>query len=221
MLRLPILRGPLRGSWWLVTRGQPGLVLTGRYEPTHTRAMIERAGPGDAVLDIGAHVGYFTLLFARLVGASGSVWAFEPDPTNFRYLQRHVSVNGLRNVQTRRLAISDEEGTVRFAAGRGSGTGHLSQRGTDEVRSTTIDAFCARSGVSPSLIKMDVEGAELRALQGAIKVLERARPVVLLSTHGTQVHDACEDLLRGAGYRVLRLFESDPRMASELLALPE
>src|SRR5262245_2134996 len=90
------------------THGVADPLLAGRgYEPEET-AFIEAAlAPGMTFLDLGANVGYFTCLAARKVGPAGRVWAFEPDPRNFRLLVRSVKANGLSNVTAVRAAASD------------------------------------------------------------------------------------------------------------------
>src|SRR5262245_39872732 len=80
-LSVPFVVGPLRGNWWqLASCGKLGRLLLGTYEPEQSRLFREHLRPGDQVLDIGASVGYYTLLSAKLVGTTGSVVSFEPDP---------------------------------------------------------------------------------------------------------------------------------------------
>ncbi|MBW3630628.1 MAG: FkbM family methyltransferase, partial [Gemmatimonadetes bacterium] len=98
-MKVPILGGVLRGSWWLpLSPGTVARVLLGSYEAEQTALFREWLRPGDTLLDVGAHVGYYSLLGARLVGERGAVWSFEPNPSNSEWLRRHVRVNGLRNV---------------------------------------------------------------------------------------------------------------------------
>lgn len=217
---MPILRGPLRGSWWLITRGQPARVILGTYEPAHTNLLGRIAAPGMIVLDVGAHTGYYSLLLARLVGEPGTVWAFEPHPINCAYLRRHVRMNRLTNVRIEELAVSDEQGTVGFKPGTGSGTGKLAADGPMEVQSVSIDGFCARASIRPALIKLDVEGAELSALRGAHRILESDRPSLVISTHGEEVHRECVRLLRGLEYRLEPITGEDIEATTELFATP-
>jgi FkbM family methyltransferase len=220
-MRLPIVAGVLRGRWWLAeSRGKIARVLLGTYEPEQT-ALFERwLRPGDTVLDVGAHVGYYTLVAATLVGGLGRVWAFEPNPANARFLREHVRINKLEHVAIEQLAVSDREGTARFARGSGSGTGHLDEGGALEVPTVSLDGFCARHRVAPAAIKIDVEGAELAVLEGAGDVIRRHRPVIFLSTHGPRVHAQCLALLRAAGYTLSAILGSDVEHTSELLCVP-
>ena len=82
-LRFPILAGPLRGRWWLpATRGKLLRIYLGTYEREQTALFRELIRPGHTVLDVGAHVGYYTVLASALAGPRGAVWAFEPNPAN-------------------------------------------------------------------------------------------------------------------------------------------
>ncbi len=182
--------------------------------------MLEHLRPGDTVLDVGAHTGYYTLLASALVGGDGRVWAFEPEPRNARYLRGNVDANGRANVRVTEAAVSDESGTARFGAGTGTGTGRLTRDGDLEVRTLTLDGFCRRHELVPAAVKIDVEGAEQRVLRGATHTLRTARPVVFLSTHGPKVRKACLDLLESAGYRVEPIDGEGKGDAAELLCLP-
>jgi len=221
MLRFPILRGPIRGARWRLDGGGKVLrVLNGTYEPEQTRLAVELVRPGATVFDVGAHIGYYTLLFSRLVGPEGRVVAFEPSPRNLPVLRWHVARNGCANVQVEAVAVSDETGAARFAAGTGSGTGRLAESGTVEVRTIRLDDYVDAGGPMPDVLKIDVEGAELAVLRGAVGVLRDARPAILLSTHGADVHRACIGLLREHGYELTPVLGGDVERAPELLCMP-
>ena len=220
-MRLPIVRGPLRGTWWLpASRGKILRVLLGSYEPEQTALFLRHVGPGGVLLDVGAHVGFYTMLGSRLVGPSGEVWAFEPDPTNVRYLREHVLVNRAGNVHVEQTAVADTEGAARFGGGSGSGTGRLTGGGYLEVQTVTLDAFCDRERITPTAMKIDVEGAEVGVLEGGASMLERARPVIFLSTHGPDVHGRSLALLRELGYDLAPILGGALENSSEVLALP-
>lgn len=172
------------------------------------------------MFDVGAHIGYYTLLFSRLVGPEGRVVAFEPSPRNLPVLRWHVARNGCANVQVEAVAVSDETGAARFAAGTGSGTGRLAESGTVEVRTIRLDDYVDAGGPMPDVLKIDVEGAELAVLRGAVGVLRDARPAILLSTHGADVHRACIGLLREHGYELTPVLGGDVERAPELLCMP-
>lgn len=220
-MKAPILAGPLRGRWWLpASRGKLLRIYLGTYEPEQTGLFERHVRPGDTVLDVGAHVGYYTVLSAVLAGPSGAVWSFEPNPTNAGFLRRHVEINGLAQVRVEQAAVSDAAGTARFDFGTGSGTGHLSSEGAIEVRTLRLDDVCAAHGIVPRAIKIDVEGAEAAVLEGGVKTIESARPVIFLSTHGPEPHAACVAWLRGRGYALAPIVGGSVETASELLCTP-
>jgi FkbM family methyltransferase len=220
-LRLPILAGPLRGRWWLPeSRGKLLRIFLGSYEREQTRLFRATVRPGDTVLDVGAHVGYYTLLSAVLAGPGGAVWAFEPNPTNARFLRRHAEVNRLRQVHVEVAAVSNAEGEARFHFGTGSGTGHLAEAGALEVRTLRLDDFCATHGIAPQVVKIDVEGAEAGVLEGFACTVASARPVIFLSTHGRGPHTACVAWLQARGYLLSPIVGERVETATEILCVP-
>lgn len=220
-MRLPIVRGPLRGTRWLLaSRGKTLRVLLGSYEPEQTALFVRHVRPGGTFLDVGAHVGFYTLLGSRLVGGDGRVWAFEPDPTNAHHLREHARINRLSNVHVEEAAVAAAEGTARFGGGSGSGTGRLTEAGEVAVRTVALDPLCARHGLDPSAIKIDVEGAETAVIEGATETIGRARPVIFLSTHGREVHERSVGLLRDLGYDFTPILGGSVESSSELLAVP-
>lgn len=220
-MRLPIVGGRMRGRWWDPTsRGKVLRILNGTYEPEQTALFEQRIRPGHTVLDVGANIGYYTLLASVLAGPTGRVHAFEPEPRNAGFLRRHVEINRLRNVTVQQAAVSDRAGMARFDFGSGSGTGHLADAGALEVRTVRLDDYCAEHGLVPSAVKIDVEGAEMSVLHGARGTLERHRPVLFLSTHGAEVHRACLAFLRGLGYAARPILGGDVETTSEVLGTP-
>ena len=220
-MRLPVLGGTLRGKWWLPQSGGKVLrILGGTYEPEQTRAFGEHLHAGGTLLDVGAHVGYYTLLSAVLVGPRGRVVAFEPNPRNCGYLRRHVRMNGCANVQVEEAAGSAANGTARFVFGSGTGTGHLAEGGTVEVQTVRLDDYCASRGIVPTAIKVDVEGAELDVLRGGEETIVAHHPVIFLSTHGASIHRACLAWLRERGYALRPIIGTDLDAATEVLGTP-
>jgi FkbM family methyltransferase len=221
MLRLPIVARTLRGYWWLPSsRGKLLRVLSGRYEPEQTAQFLRWVKPGATVIDVGAHVGYYTLLASVLVGETGSVWAFEPDPTNARFLRHHVDVNRCENAHVEELAVSDADGSSRFRFGTGSGTGRLDKDGQIDVRTIRLGQFCAARGIMPAALKIDVEGGEVAVLAGAAEIIAQSRPVIFLSTHSAAAHDKCLSMLRAAGYSIEQISGGDVESEREVLAVP-
>jgi len=168
---------------FLATRGKypPTDMAMDRYEKGTTQLFERTIEPGMVVIDVGAHVGYYTLLAARLVGPTGKVYAFEPEPANYALLLKNIELNGYNNVEPVRKAASNrvDFSTLFLTAldnGRHSTYRHgLPESGSMIVEMTTIDAFLEAEGCPRvDFIKMDVEGAELDVLQGMTRLIENS-----------------------------------------------
>ena len=152
------------------------LRIKGVYEPEQTRLFLESVQPGDTVWDIGANVGYYTVLAARKVGPDGRVIAFEADEENLRLLTRNVRSNECENVQIISAAVSDRIGEIAFISQRhtkGESAIAPDRDGGDArtrlVKCITLDSYASDTGTGPpSVVKMDIEGAEVMALEGAV-----------------------------------------------------
>lgn len=220
-LSVPFVVGPLRGNWWqLASGGKISRLLFGTYEPEQSELFRTHIGPGDEVLDIGAAAGYYTLLSARLVGTTGRVISFEPDPNNLQFLRTHVAQNQLDQVTILPIALADETGTARFGGGTGTGTGRLCQEGHTEVAVRRLDDVAAEMDLRPQHMKIDVEGAELAVLRGGQQLIERCKPTIFLSTHDgivPGIHRQCCELLVEWGYQLSPITGSTVEEASELL----
>ena len=151
----------------------------GKYESETVQLMERRVGPGMAMIDIGAHVGFFTLLGAKLVGSTGQIYAFEAEPNNYGVLQANIERNGYQNVIAENQAVSEKCGTTSFfLSGLDNGSHSIYKvrrrmtKGEIEVQTTTIDAFLESKGWPKiDVIKIDVEGAENVVIKGMEKVL--------------------------------------------------
>ena len=120
--------------------------------------------------DVGAHVGTYSLLAASRVGPDGHVFAFEPLPRNLGYLERHLALNGVENCTVMDVAVSSEAGHAAFDESVHPAMGHLGATGgrVITVRTVVLDDLVARGAIRPpSVIKLDIEGAEYEALRGA------------------------------------------------------
>lgn len=201
---VPIRSGPLQGSrFGLFTNAR---FIRGTYSKREVATIEQVIKPGDIVFDIGAHVGYVTLLASRLVG-TGRVLAFEPSPLNLAYLTRHIRINHLTNVEVFPIAIGLREGRSSFdMTGFGTGRGRLLADPANhhpQVQVNALDELYDQGRLrDPTFIKMDIEGAEGDALRGAARMLARCRPTILLAVHGEAVKQECESLLRGLGYEL-------------------
>jgi len=206
----PVVRGPLRGARFVLgaAAGEGGgaSVYVNLVEPAKTQTLLRLLKPGQIVFDIGANIGYYTLLASRRVGPSGRVVACEPFPRNIAYLQRHVEINKAENVTVIAAACAERSGLRRFAAGQDCAEGRLVESFADPVErieyvaATTIDEIVRLSGLVPDVLKVDVEGAEEHVLMGASETLAAAKPIVLLGVHSAVLRSACTVLLAAHGY---------------------
>jgi FkbM family methyltransferase len=157
----------------------------GRYEPALLAALSTLVGPGSVCVDVGANIGPITLALSRLC-PDGEVHAFEPTPESFRFLQHNVAANGATNVKLHPIALSDAPGeaTLHYnheAAGAAFISDHLVDGVPHVVPLTTLDAWAASSGLRRlDLVKVDVEGGELRVLDGGRLTLERFQPTLVV-----------------------------------------
>ena len=215
---LPILGGKLRGKKWIAGSSWPSFWL-GIFEYDKQIIFSEQILPGKIVYDIGAHVGFYTLLAAELTGPKGKVFAFEPVPNNLYFLKRHIQLNKLTNVDVIEAAVADFTGRTSFVVSLSGLEGSLSAQGALEVSTVEIDNLVEQGKIlPPDYIKIDVEGAELKVLSGANKTLRKYRPVLFLSTHGSDVHRQCLDFLSRSGYMIKPLGNADIEETDELVA---
>jgi FkbM family methyltransferase len=219
-----IAHGPAAGLRFSSGGAFPSRAL-GTAEPEVQEAIAGHLEEGGVFFDLGANVGFYTLLAGRLVGSSGTVVAVDPQPEAIERLHHNVALNGLTNVSVVTAAVADSPGEGELAV---SPDGVLEWAGLLEgdwpaesritVSITTIDELAERVA-TPTLIKLDIEGAEVRALKGAEVALRASRPVIVCEAHGTGAEVAA--LLERSGYDVSSLDASREIPAfGQLLALP-
>jgi FkbM family methyltransferase len=159
-------------------RGLPVWRLVGSAEPNGEDAYFARTiEAGQRVVDIGANIGLYTLLFARLVGNTGAVIAIEPGPKSFDLLKRNIAENSYENIRAENAAVADRSGTIDlFVCRSGESDNRIAgtlvdhdQRDKVSVRCATLDEIVGREAVD--FIKMDAQGAEFMILQGAQQTL--------------------------------------------------
>lgn len=213
--------GPSKGLWMELSPRTGQLYLRGEAEIAVQRTLVENLRPGAVFYDLGANIGFFSMLAARIVGANGRVCSFEPDPETANRLQRNVVRNGFQNVTIVRKGVWSASGKRPFTpAGSSSpdhGTGSF-VRGDNAASAVLLDCVAlddfVRDAPPPHAIKCDVEGAELEVLRGGERMIRAHRPWILCEMH-TEANDrACHELLRKFGYQV------DAVDANHVLALP-
>lgn len=231
---VPILRGPLRGRKWIAGSLNHSCWLGG-YEHVFQRAFVAAVRRGYAVYDLGANVGFYSLLASSLVGPEGRVISFEPVPRNLFYLRRHLELNKVTNCVVWDAAVGRSDGTGKFDLGYDHYAGHLTNAGDVpgdrpdmtraldknvlDVRIVSLDSLIVSGQLPPpDLIKCDIEGAEYDALLGAYATLTKHHPVIFLAVHGAELHQRCCELLADLHYKVALV--EDTGRDRHLLATP-
>lgn len=186
-----IWQGPSRGMKWIVGSGVHGYWL-GSYEYAKRKRFEQVVKPGMVVYDIGAHVGFYTLIASKLVQQAGYVIAFEPSWKAQEYLYCHVSMNDCHNVQ-------------------------IIPKAAHKLDGVKLDEMPVHRW--PDVIKMDIEGGEYDVLTTARKILEQARPVIFLSTHSALLRELCHVFLTRYGYTIEPLNRPTWQEADEWLCV--
>ena len=188
------------------------------YEPHVIAVLSPLLGPGAVLVDVGANIGYYTLLAASRVGPSGQVIAFEPGADNCALLRASLQANGFGNVRLHPYAVADADRLVGF--GMDDSNGRISRddpaASALQVRAVALDAFL-RDEPRIDIIKIDIEGAEDLALRGMRELVARHRPVIFseLSPRGLEIASGVSaaaylDRLRGLGYDLSLIERSGP-----------
>jgi FkbM family methyltransferase len=184
----------------------------GTYEPDLQSAVRELVPAGAVVYDVGANIGYVSLLLAKAAGEAGKVFAFEALPSNVEQLRRNVELNGMEGrVAVVSKAVAQASGPVRFlvhaSGGMGKAVGSAGRDGAYQSQVTvdgiSLDEFVYGQGnPPPQVVKMDIEGGEVLALPGMRRLLAEARPVMLMELHGSESGRAAWEALTAAGYEI-------------------
>lgn len=174
----------------------------GTYEPDMQQVLPRLITKGMTVYNLGANIGFFTLILARLVGPNGQVIAFECSPTVVVRLRENISLNRLENVMIEPFAVGDVNGEVSFSFSLSDTQRRFidlpyvpKESDAAQVPCLTIDSYIRTKGLIPQVIVMDVEHAEGRVLKGMNWVLRTLRPLVILEMHGAEaIAEAYQEL---------------------------
>jgi len=200
--------GAGRGLWLELNPRTGDSYLRGDIETTVQDILTKRLGPGMVIYDLGANIGFFSLVAARIVGEGGHVFSFEPDAEVAARLRRNIARNNLSNVTVVEAGLWSSSGKMNFVAadsrspdrGTGQFVGEENPRGKP-TPCVALDDFVAGAR-PPDAIKCDVEGAEIEALRGAETVLRASQPWVLCETHSEANERDAREFLRNLGYNV-------------------
>ncbi|GAB4470405.1 MAG: hypothetical protein Kow0088_03260 [Anaerolineales bacterium] len=214
-----ITAGGLRGLSLYLDLSQEKDYWLGTYEPHLHSAIQDFVRPGQVVYDVGANVGYITLLLARCVGRTGSVVAIEPFPENVERLKKNLAANAnLAPVNVIPAAVVETSRTVTFQIGLSDDTGHVVAvpSGTSEGREIEVegvsldDLVFERGYPAPAVVKIDIEGGEVAALQGMSRLLKNVRPLILIETHNQACTETAWHVLTEVGYRLCWMKQGYP-----------
>jgi FkbM family methyltransferase len=223
LIWVQIERGPSEGLWICVNPRTGQNVQQGIGEPQVQKVLIEHLRRGMTFYDVGANIGFFSLMAARLVGPEGCVVSFEADPEIAARLRENLVRNQFTHAHVEEKAVWSEPGTVTFervdpAKSPDRGLGHISTNdsaaGAITVEAVSLDQY-ANSHPPPDFLKCDVEGAEVSVFQGATKLLSSTRPIFLVEVHSPGNHRVLVDLFISHGYRCQTLDDN------HLLAVPQ
>jgi|GEM_PF-1517872 len=193
----------------------------GTYDLDILKTIADIVKPGWVIWDCGIYLGYYSAIFARLVGARGQVVAFEPDLHNLQRSERNVQLNGFNNVKFVNAAISDISGEIEFITS-GNTNSHIpgTYVGADytsyqprEVKGRTVtiksmsldDAYYNPEIPNPNLIKIDIEGAEKVALNGLHQLVQKHQPLIVLELHNPDCDTAAWEFSQRENYRLVSL----------------
>jgi len=204
-----VLFGPCRGVKFRVTRDTGYAPLLG-YEKKNQLFLKGKIRPGMTVYDVGAHVGEFALLFAKLTGPAGNVVAFEPNRDCYGQLVANASLNGFVNLRSIEVALGNRDGTCEFMIHRGA-SHHSRPAGVypmkpipDSMRRVTVEMKRLDNipGLPrPDILKIDTEGSLMILLEGAHQTIRQNSPSFFVEMHGPDEEDAVRSLIRD-GYVV-------------------
>ena len=184
------------------------LLISKEYEPIETKTIKGLVKEGDAVVDAGANIGYYTVLLSRAVGPSGKVYAFEPGQECFDLLKKNVEENGCKNVCLINKALSNKEGDIKFYVNEkdkasSSMLEETSRLGAEViVNGTTLDKEIIGE---VDFMKMDIEGAELDGLIGGTALLQTCKKMVIEVPEDRRDFEDIKQLLVENKYKIERL----------------
>ena len=208
------------------------LSINGIHEKIITNLIKKEIHSGDVVLDIGAHIGYYTLQFANLVGPTGKVYAFEPEPKNFELLKKNVQINKHDNVVLIQKIVSDKDGIVEFFISKFDSIGnklfksngeHETKEYAIKIESTTLDEYFKDSKEKIDFIKMDIQGGEGKATLGMKNLLKENKNLKIVQEWWPdglkQNHTNPEDHLKFLRHIGYKFYEIDGTIKKDILPI--
>jgi FkbM family methyltransferase len=218
-----IKEGPAKGLVFPLKLPDDKLFWTGLWEKEFAERLALATRQGGVCLDVGAYRGYFSGVMA--VQGAGEVHCFEPNPDNIVKLERLAELNPDLPLKVHQMALGDADGETEFVLMSEDTMGKLADSSFQRERSTgkrfevklcKLDTLVSEGKVpAPSLIKVDVEGAEKMFLEGAAESIKRSKPTILLEYHSGPLARDCAALLEDSGYSIEWLETNDPSSLGE------
>jgi FkbM family methyltransferase len=239
LVEVQVAGGDLAGSRVVLDMQVDKDYWLGTYEPDLQAAIRELVQPGAMAYDVGANIGYISLLLAKAVGREGRIFSFEALPSNLEQLRRNIALNGLEErVTVVPNAVVDAEREVRFQVHASGGMGKASgSAGRQDpvaaeiaVPGISLDAFVfTHHNPPPRVVKMDIEGGEVMAIPGMQRLLKQAHPLMLMELHGPESCRAAWETLTANHYQFYWMRRGRPPIRSldemgwkaYVVALPE
>ncbi len=213
--QIQVAAGGLAGASLLLNLQTEKDYWLGTYEPELQRTIQREVRPGMVVYDVGANIGYVSLLLARAVGPQGRVFSFEALPANLERIRANLALNPQAMVSAIGMAVIDGDRPVEFlthasgAMGKAAGSAGRKDEtygATIQVPGISLDEFIyTQSNPLPQVVKIDIEGGEVLALPGMRRLLREARPLIFLELHGPEAARAAWDELTAASFHLFRM----------------
>ncbi|HQQ96790.1 MAG TPA: FkbM family methyltransferase [Cyclobacteriaceae bacterium] len=214
---LRVLSGPLRG---LKLRVTPLIKINNfvlPYEPDKQMAFDLLLKKDAVFFDVGANIGLHSY-FTALKFPEASIYAFEPMPDNAVYISEVIRLNNLDNIKVIQAAISNESGKAFFDFSDNNSKGRISEEHTDvSVETYSLDDFVKENAISPDVVKVDVEGAEGKVLEGAVELMKNRPPIFIIELHTPEQDRQVARILIKHGYSIKRLNPSATGLNNDLL----
>ncbi|MEE9379294.1 MAG: FkbM family methyltransferase [Candidatus Lokiarchaeia archaeon] len=201
-LPVPILKGPLKG-FKLITGAAAGAgkglsIILNLSEPERLNKIEEIIPKNTICFDVGANIGIYSLLFSKY---SKQVYAFEPVSRNIIFLNKMLKLNKIKNVTIIPFAIANQNKDSWFKEGDSCATGRLNEEGDYLIPTISLDAFFDKFKVSPTILKIDVEGTEVSVLEGSRNLLMKSHPIIIIEIHGEDIRKKIFNLLKEMNYQ--------------------
>ncbi|HEY3402088.1 MAG TPA: FkbM family methyltransferase [Ohtaekwangia sp.] len=210
-----IIRQPkiLDGLKWIVDSRYGRAYYKGYYEPTIVDYFARNARNGDVFFDVGGHAGYFSFLFSR-ISPHGRIFTFEPAGLNCAFIRKVIELNAIKNIELVPKGAGSKTGELYFNPGETSSTGKISTTGAVRVQVISLDDFInGRDFASPVFMKIDVEGFGHEVIRGAMNLIIKYKPTILMEVHDPSEEREALQALSMLGYSFFNLEEKPELVA--------